>query len=137
LRGRPQKVDGELGKKDVTRVVSALKAFDAVILMNELNSQDQSDFLSDILGVPRDTYFSLANTDAMNAGVEKKGKREKARFYREILSKLSLKKLQKQLYSENELEIEFFHHAAKLNKIMIDQWKRERSDAWHNTHIHE
>lgn len=120
---------GEMKSQDVTRAVNALKEFDAVLLMEKLDDQDQSDFLSDVLGVPRDAEFSLANRGSiMNIQVEKKSKREKSRFYRDLLSKLGLKDIQRVLHNENKLEMEFFGHAEKLNAMMIDQWKRENMD---------
>ena len=63
---------GEMKSQDVTRAVNALKEFDAVLLMEKLDDQDQSEFLSDVLGVPRDADFSLANRGSVrNTGVKK------------------------------------------------------------------
>eukprot|EP00571_Detonula_confervacea_P009872 CAMPEP_0172301980 /NCGR_PEP_ID=MMETSP1058-20130122/3765_1 /TAXON_ID=83371 /ORGANISM="Detonula confervacea, Strain CCMP 353" /LENGTH=502 /DNA_ID=CAMNT_0013012303 /DNA_START=128 /DNA_END=1636 /DNA_ORIENTATION=- len=114
---------------DVTRAVTALKAFDAVLLMEKLDDEDQADFLSDIMGVPRDAEFSLVKRGDIisNSGVVKSGKREKTHFYRDLLVKLGLKHELQTLRKENELEIEFFHHAEKLNEMMINQWKKESS----------
>ncbi|KAL7528128.1 hypothetical protein ACHAXR_002281, partial [Thalassiosira sp. AJA248-18] len=100
---------GKVGNNDIARAIHTLKSFDAVLLMEKLDDQDQSDFLSDILGVPRDAEFSLAKRGSVaNAGVEKSGKREKNRFYRDLLLKLGLKEsLNNMLRMDNKLEIEF------------------------------
>ena len=88
--------------------------------------KDQADFLSDVMGVPRDSSFSLANKNiTANTLVEKSDKREKTRFYRDLLTKLGLKDILTTLEEENKLEIEFFHYAEKLNEAMLDQWKKE------------
>ena len=117
---------GELGNKDLVRAKTLLRAFDAVLLMEKLDDMDQSDFLQDVMSVPRDADFSLAKRHTTaNTGVEKSDKREKSRFYRDLLTNLGLESILTSLEEENQLEIDFFQYAEKLNEAMIDQWKRE------------
>lgn len=119
----------KMESEDVTRAVTALKAFDAVLIMEKIDDKDQADFLSDVMGVPRDADFSLAKRGSIsNNGVKKSSEREKTHFYRDLLMKLGLKRELLIFRHENKLEIEFFHHAEKLNENMINQWKRESSD---------
>ncbi|KAL7554878.1 hypothetical protein ACHAWF_018695 [Thalassiosira exigua] len=122
---------GEMTSDDVERAVNALKAFDAILLTEKLDEPDQSDFLSDVLGVPRDAKFALANRKHVNAnhGGEKSTRREKTHFYRDMLSKLGLDKVSDVLHKDNEKEIEFFHHAEKLNEAMIERWKLENDNS--------
>ncbi|KAL9185202.1 hypothetical protein ACHAXT_002979 [Thalassiosira profunda] len=122
---------GAMGPKDVERAVTALKAFDAVLLMEKFDDVDQSDFLSDVLGVPRDADFALARRgSAANKGVEKRGKREKTHFYRDLLAKLGLEEsVLKLMREENEWEIELFKYAERLNEMMIEKWKEEGNSA--------
>ena len=117
---------GNVGDKDLYRAKVLLRQFDAVLLTEKLDDIDQADFLSDVMGVPRDSSFSLANKNiTANTLVEKSDKREKTRFYRDLLMKLGLKDILSTLEEENKLEIEFFHYAEKLNDVMLDQWKTE------------
>ena len=117
---------GDVGGKDLYRAKVLLRQFDAVLLTEKLDDIDQADFLSDVMGVPRDSTFSLANKNiTANTLVEKSDKREKTRFYRDLLMKLGLKDILITLEEENKLEIEFFHYAEKLNDVMLDQWKKE------------
>ena len=120
---------GKMTKKDLARAIDALKAFDAVLLMEKLNNQDQADFLSDVLGVPRDAEWALAKREGdkgTNIGIKKEGNREKTHFYRDLLTKLGLfKSVSVLLLKENALEIELFEYAEKLNEAMIEQWKKE------------
>ena len=114
------------GDNDLYRAKVLLRQFDAVLLTEKLDDIDQADFLSDVMGVPRDSSFSLANKNiTANTLVEKSDKREKTRFYRDLLMKLGLKDILSTLEEENKLEIEFFHYAEKLNDVMLDQWKTE------------
>jgi len=115
---------GDVGDKDLHRAKVLLLQFDAVLLTEKLDDIDQADFLSDVMGVPRDSTFSLANKNiTANTLVEKSDKREKTRFYRDLLMKLGLKDILSNLEEENKLEIEFFHYAEKLNEVMLDQWQ--------------
>jgi len=133
----PSAAWGKLGSIDVLRAANALKAFDAVLFMERLNDRDQADFLSDVMGVPRDADFSLAKRSHIsNEGVEKKSKREKTHFYRDLLSKLGLKHISSMLHEENKLEMEFYNHAVSLNAKVIDQWKRENIDINHSITSH-
>eukprot|EP00581_Thalassiosira_minuscula_P012167 CAMPEP_0183714786 /NCGR_PEP_ID=MMETSP0737-20130205/9224_1 /TAXON_ID=385413 /ORGANISM="Thalassiosira miniscula, Strain CCMP1093" /LENGTH=483 /DNA_ID=CAMNT_0025943789 /DNA_START=175 /DNA_END=1626 /DNA_ORIENTATION=+ len=117
---------GELSRKDVARAIHVLKAFDAVLLMEKLGDKDQSDFLADVLGHNRDADFALINRGRMsNALVEKKSKREKLQYWQDLLSSLGLDHINDMLRKENELEMEFFNHASKLNENMINKWKQE------------
>ena len=118
-----------MGRKDLERAVAALKSFDAVLLMEKLDDENQADFLSDIMGVPRDADFSLVKRSDMshNTGVEKTSNREKTHFYRDLLVKLKLRSVYQALSEENKLENEFFRYAEKLNEMMINQWKGENS----------
>ena len=115
---------GKMGPKDVTRALKALESFDVVLLMETFDDADQSSFLADVLGVPRDAKFSLQRRNATNSRIEKTNKREKTNFYRDMLRKLSPKVLDS-LVSENAMEIEFFNHAVAINEIKTDLWKRE------------
>jgi hypothetical protein len=119
---------GELSNKDVTRAVRALEAFDSVLLMETYDDSDQSAFLADILGVPRDSGFNLGHRNVTNSMVQKTTKHEKNSFYRDLLSKLSPVSLDL-LRKENKLEIEFFEQAIKVNERKTAEWKRETG--WH------
>ena len=115
-----------MDREDLTRAITALKEFDAVLLTEKLNEEDQANFLSDILGVPRDAAFSLVKRDLnSNSGVVKSDEREKTHFYRDLLVNLKLKDVIRKLNEENQLEIEFFNYGVQLNQMMIDQWKME------------
>ena len=79
---------GDVGGKDLYRAKVLLRQFDAVLLTEKLDDIDQADFLSDVMGVPRDSSFSLPNKNiTANTLVEKSDKREKTRFYRDMLMK--------------------------------------------------
>jgi len=122
----PSAAWGKMDREDLTRAITALKEFDAVLLTEKLNEEDQANFLSDILGVPRDAAFSLVKRDInSNSGVVKSDEREKTHFYRDLLVNLKLKDVIRKLYEENQLEIEFFNYGVQLNQMMIDQWKME------------
>ncbi|KAL7477616.1 hypothetical protein ACHAW6_003415 [Cyclotella cf. meneghiniana] len=115
---------GHLDRSDVARAISALEMFDAVLLMETFDEPDQSDFLADVLGVPRDAEFALTSRNASNFVVLKTNKREKTHFYRDLLANLSLRSLEL-LTVENDLEIEFFEKAVDLNKRKTNESKRE------------
>ncbi|KAL7479777.1 hypothetical protein ACHAW6_005497 [Cyclotella cf. meneghiniana] len=115
---------GPLDRSDVARAVSALEAFDAVLLTETFDDPDQSAFLADVLGVPRDAEFALTNHNVTNYVVHKTNKHEKTHFYRDLLSKLSPGSLE-MLLAENDLEIEFFERAVEVNERKTNEWKRE------------
>jgi hypothetical protein len=93
--------------------------------MEKLSDEDQSAFLNDIMGVPRDASFALSNVRRMNARVEKSNERELTHFYRDLLTKLNLKSLLARLEEENKLEIEFFHQAVELHDRQMKEWKKK------------
>jgi hypothetical protein len=96
--------------------------------METYDDSDQSAFLADILGVPRDSGFNLGHRNVTNSMVQKTTKHEKNSFYRDLLSKLSPVSLDL-LRKENKLEIEFFEQAIKVNERKTAEWKRETG--WH------
>jgi hypothetical protein len=102
-----------------------LREFDVILLMETMDRTDQSAWLSDVLGVPRDASFALGRGgNTRNYGVEKDGVREKTHFYRDLLEKLA-GDVSDLLHEENVLEIELFEYAMELNRIRTEQWKRE------------
>mmetsp|Transcript_6701 Transcript_6701/g.13651 ORF Transcript_6701/g.13651 Transcript_6701/m.13651 type:complete len:446 (+) Transcript_6701:57-1394(+) len=113
---------GEMTANDVDRAVKALEAYDVVLLMETFDEEDQSAWLSDVMGVPRDADFALSKRDAKNSVVEKSNKREKTHFYRDMFSKLAPNALMK-LEAENEFEIKFFERALEVNKKKTELWK--------------
>ena len=115
---------GELSQRHVVRALQSLQSFDAVMLMETLDDQDQSAFLADVMGVPRNSKFALANKNSVNSRVEKSSKREKTHFYRELLSNLA-KSVSDLLHEENKWEILFFEEAVKLNALYTRQWEAE------------
>eukprot|EP00804_Cyclotella_cryptica_P009994 CCRYP_015407-RA/>CCRYP_015407-RA protein AED:0.03 eAED:0.03 QI:840/1/1/1/0/0/3/1662/314 len=115
---------GPLDRSDVARALSALEAFDIVLLTETFDDPDQSAFLADVLGVPRDAEFALTNHNVTNYVVQKRNKHEKTHFYRDLLAKLSPRSLE-MLMVESELEVEFYERAVEVNSRMTKEWKRE------------
>mmetsp|Transcript_15921 Transcript_15921/g.30247 ORF Transcript_15921/g.30247 Transcript_15921/m.30247 type:complete len:446 (-) Transcript_15921:60-1397(-) len=113
---------GEMKTKDIERAFEALKAYDVVLLMETFDEEDQSAWLSDVMGVPRDANFALHKKHASNSVVQKSNKREKTHFYRDMFSKLAPNALMK-LEAENEFEIKFFERALEVNKKKTELWK--------------
>ena len=68
-------------------------SFDAILINEDLGDEKQSDFLSDLTGVPRNASFALKNKEGRNTRVEKSKKLEKISFYRLLLKKLGLEHL--------------------------------------------
>jgi hypothetical protein len=102
-----------------------LREFDVILLMETMDRRDQSAWLSDVLGVPREVPFALfRGGNTRNYGVEKDGVREKTHFYRDLLERLA-GDVSDLLHEENVLEIELFQYAVELNRIRTEQWKRE------------
>ena len=119
---------GPLEQKHLDRAKHSLQQFDAVLMIDRFNEEEQSDFLSDLVGIPRDIRFALKNkADGKNFRVEKSDKREKTHFYRDLMTKLKLDRILTLLQEENALEIELFKYAKKLNEVMLDKWKKEAS----------
>ncbi len=121
----PTIADGILDTKDVRHAIRSLRAFDVILLMEKLNDKDQSAFLNDVMGVPRNASFALGNTRGMNARVKKFSKREVTHFYRDLLTKLNLQSVLLRLEEENKLEIEFFYRAVNLHDRQMRVWKEE------------
>eukprot|EP00804_Cyclotella_cryptica_P009965 CCRYP_015408-RA/>CCRYP_015408-RA protein AED:0.22 eAED:0.15 QI:0/0/0/1/0/0.5/2/0/502 len=105
--------------------METLREFDVILLMETMNDEDQSAWLSDVMGVPRNASFALFHGGTMrNYGVAKEGYREKTRFYRDLLERLA-GEVNDLLHEENQLEIELFEYAVKLNEMRTEQWKKE------------
>ena len=119
---------GPLDDTDVTRAVRALEKFDLVLLMETFDDPDQSAFMADVLGVPRDAEFALSNHNASYVKVQKSNKHDKEYFYRDLLRKLSPASLEL-LTKENKLEIDFIEKAVEVNRRKTEQWKKETF--WH------
>mmetsp|Transcript_10282 Transcript_10282/g.20852 ORF Transcript_10282/g.20852 Transcript_10282/m.20852 type:complete len:456 (+) Transcript_10282:94-1461(+) len=115
---------GEMTANDVDRAVKALEAYDVVLLMETFDEEDQSAWLSDVMGVPRDADFALSKRDAKNSVVEKSNKREKTHFYRDLFEILAPEVLSR-VEDENKLEIMFFDRAVEINNIKTCQWERD------------
>ena len=96
--------------------------------LEDLDDEKQSDFLSDLTGVPRNISFALKNKGGRNTRVEKSKKLEKISFYQRLLKKLGLEHLTTKLNDMNKLELELYMHAKELNKNMLDQWEKETQD---------
>ena len=96
-----------------------------VLLMEHLLDDDQSAFLNDVMGVPRDVLFALNNARKMNANVFKSNKREVTHFYRDLFTKLNLQSVLLRLEEENKLEIEFFNRAVDVHNQQMKLWKEE------------
>ena len=107
----------------VSRALTALERYDAVLLNEKLDDVDQSNFVSDIVGVPRDATFSM-NKQLHNTGVNKTSGREKTHFYRDLLNKLHRPTLE-MLEEENKFEIELYEKAREINSRQLNQWRRE------------
>ncbi|EJK72781.1 hypothetical protein THAOC_05651, partial [Thalassiosira oceanica] len=124
----------------VTREMMAkasLRNFDAVMITDTMSEEDQSDFLSDVLGTPRDAKFALKNrTLVNNFRVEKTNRHDKSRFYRDLLNNLGLKDEAARLRKENKLDAKLFSYAEKLNAQMLKSWKHERSNVEDQGHPH-
>mmetsp|Transcript_19471 Transcript_19471/g.29028 ORF Transcript_19471/g.29028 Transcript_19471/m.29028 type:complete len:465 (-) Transcript_19471:801-2195(-) len=121
----PTTAEGPLDKNDVRRAIKSLKAFDAILLMEKLKDQDESAFLNDVMGVPRDASFALNSMRGMNARVVKSNRREVTHYYRDLLAKLNLQSLLLRLEEENKLEVEFFNRAVDLHNQQMQVWKEE------------
>ena len=116
---------GDLQQTDLDHAMKALGTFDAILINEDLDDEKQSDFLSDLTGVPRNASFALKNKEGRNTRVEKSKKLEKISFYRRLLKKLGLEDLTTKLNDMNKLELELYMHAKELNKNMLDQWEKE------------
>mmetsp|Transcript_20664 Transcript_20664/g.44855 ORF Transcript_20664/g.44855 Transcript_20664/m.44855 type:complete len:776 (+) Transcript_20664:74-2401(+) len=114
-----------LSSRHLTRAKRALASFDAVLLTDQLGEERQSDFLSDLFDTPRDARYSLKNHKEANAVVVKGERRDKVRFYRDLLMRLNLNGLYKKVREENELEIELYRYASELNEGMMERWEKE------------
>lgn len=121
----PSMAEGILDENDVRRAIEALKAFDAILLMEKLRDYDQSAFLNAVMGVPRDVSFALHNVRTMNARVIKSNERELTHFYRDLFTKLNLKSVLLRLEEDNKLEIEFFNQAVALHDRQMKVWQEE------------
>lgn len=113
---------GPVEYADLSRAIQALESYDAIFLTETLDNDDQSAFLADIMGVPRNASFSLRSK---NTNTKKSSEREKTHFYRDLLLNLTLDGLYERIHKENALELEFFDYAVDLNRQMIEQWKEE------------
>ena len=115
-----------LTREDLEHAKRSLESFDAVLLTERLNDDVQSDFLTDLVGVPRDSKFAPKNkAEGKNSRVEKEDEREKTHFYRDLLKGLGLRKLLAMVRRENSLEIELFGYAEKPNEVQIGRWRAE------------
>ena len=121
----PTVAEGSLDESDVEHAIEALKQFDAILLMERLKYADQSAFVSDVMGVPRDAEFALDNTRGMNTRVVKTNERELTHFYRDLLRKLNLNSVLELLESDNRLEIEFYNRAVDVYDRQMNTWKKE------------
>ncbi len=121
----PTVAEGSLDEHDVEHAIEALKQFDAILLMEKLKYADQSAFVSDVMGVPRDAEFALDNTRGMNTRVVKTSERELTHFYRDLLRKLNLNSVLELLESDNRLEIEFYNRAVDIYDRQMKTWKEE------------
>lgn len=121
----PTAAEGSLDESDIEHAIEALKQFDAILLMERLKYADQSAFVSDVMGVPRDAEFALDNTRGMNARVVKTNERELTHFYRDLLRKLNLNSVLELLESDNRLEIEFYNRAVDIYDRQMKMWKEE------------
>mmetsp|Transcript_20768 Transcript_20768/g.43666 ORF Transcript_20768/g.43666 Transcript_20768/m.43666 type:complete len:459 (+) Transcript_20768:55-1431(+) len=124
---------GEMTANDVDRAVKALEAYDVVLLMETFDEEDQSAWLSDVMGVPRDADFALSKRDAKNSVVEKSNKREKTHFYRDLFEILAPEVLSR-VEDENKLEIMFFDRAVEINNIKTCQWERDVKHSSRESH---
>mmetsp|Transcript_7703 Transcript_7703/g.16851 ORF Transcript_7703/g.16851 Transcript_7703/m.16851 type:complete len:456 (-) Transcript_7703:2463-3830(-) len=124
---------GEMKTKDIERAFEALKAYDVVLLMETFDEEDQSAWLSDVMGVPRDADFALSKRDAKNSVVEKSNKREKTHFYRDLFEILAPEVLSR-VEDENKLEIMFFDRAVEINNIKTCQWERDVKHSSRESH---
>ncbi|KAL3786182.1 hypothetical protein HJC23_001258 [Cyclotella cryptica] len=113
---------GKVDRTDLDRAISALNGYDVVFLTETLDDDDQSSFLADVMGVPRNATFSLRKK---NTNTPKSSEREKTHFYRDLLMNLTLDELSLRIHQENELEIELFEYAVELNRMMVERWKEE------------
>ena len=121
----PTVAEGSLDESDVEHATEALKEFDAILLMEKLKYADQSAFVSDGMGVPRDAEFALDNMSGMNTRVVKTTERELTHFYRDLLRKLNLNSVLELLESDNRLEIEFYNRAVDIYDRQMNTWKEE------------
>ncbi|KAL7460597.1 hypothetical protein ACHAXS_001042 [Conticribra weissflogii] len=115
---------GKISTTDIERATKALEAYDVVLLMETFDEEDQSAWLSDVMGVPRDSNFALNKKHSTNSMVEKSNIREKTHFYRDLFRSIAPTVL-KQLELDNELEVFFFNKVLEINKQKTDQWKKE------------
>mmetsp|Transcript_12385 Transcript_12385/g.29246 ORF Transcript_12385/g.29246 Transcript_12385/m.29246 type:complete len:668 (+) Transcript_12385:2162-4165(+) len=128
---------GDIDDLQLDRAKASLRNFDAVMITDTMSEEDQSDFLSDVLGTPRDAKFALKNrTLVNNFRVEKTNRHDKSRFYRDLLNNLGLKDEAARLRKENKLDAKLFSYAEKLNAQMLKSWKHERSNVEDQDHPH-
>ena len=126
---------GDIDDLQLDRAKASLQNFDAVMITDTMSEEEQSDFLSDVLGTPRDAKFALKNrTLAHNFRVEKTNQHDRSHFYRDLLNNLGLKDVSARLHTENDLDTKLFSYAQKLNAQMVNSWKHERSNQDHSHH---
>ena len=127
---------GDIDDLQLDRAKASLQNFDAVMITDTMSDEDQSDFLSDVLGTPRDAKFSLKNRELVNNfRVEKTNRHDKSRFYRDLLNNLGLKDEAARLREENKLDAKLYSYAQKLNAQMVNSWKHERSNIGDQDHL--
>ena len=121
----PTVATGTLDKGDVERAIKALQEFDAILLMEKLKEEEQSAFISDVMGVPRDETFALKNARGLNTRVFKWNNRQVSHYYRDLLSNLNLKRVLRLLEEQNKLEMEFYYRALILHDKQMKRWREE------------
>eukprot|EP00578_Thalassiosira_sp_NH16_P023186 CAMPEP_0181092186 /NCGR_PEP_ID=MMETSP1071-20121207/8792_1 /TAXON_ID=35127 /ORGANISM="Thalassiosira sp., Strain NH16" /LENGTH=346 /DNA_ID=CAMNT_0023174365 /DNA_START=777 /DNA_END=1817 /DNA_ORIENTATION=+ len=120
---------GNLTRADVSRAIHALEGFDLVLITETMDDADQLSMLADVMGVPRN-ITSMSSSSSFeqklgNVNTVKQSKREKLHYYRDLISRLTSPELIDSMMEENELEIELYDYAVRLNKLMTDRWKGE------------
>ena len=116
---------GKMGRKHLARALSSLASFDAILIMDRQDDDRQSDFLADLMGVPRDAPFALKNAADGNRRVEKATPRERRSFYRGLLRRLGLGRLGAALHHENALDVQLYGQALRMNERMLAAWENE------------
>lgn len=113
---------GNVTRDDLSHAIHSLEGFDMVFITETISHKDQLSLLADGMGAPRNISIT---TELGNINIAKQSSREKTHYYRDLISNLTHPHLMISLYDENKLEIELYHHAVRLNRLMLERWKRE------------
>ncbi len=119
----PANSSGTMNEKKLHHAKEVLESFDIVLLTEQLEDEEVSEFLSDVMSVPH--YVDLVLQGKKTNKMKMIDQRERSHFYRDLLANLTTQ-VSDILHKQNELDIELFNHAVILNGMMLEKWRKER-----------